>query len=184
MLEYNNSSQNSKISRSIEDISKMQLDALGEGVGSCHVCGQDVAEGMEVGVVAFREAGSPAFAVQYVLCNSHLDEYSAKFTLGVREVLVRGRFGWCSFPESALCPVIVSPMIVGVSEASTTSMRDVPDDSGVSVEFGDRLLCEGESEDGPAVPEMRVVMELPGECRVAQSVAGADDDEEVSVDGE
>jgi hypothetical protein len=168
----------------IEDIIQLKLTALGEGAGSCHVCGQDVAEGMEVGVVAFREAGSPAFAVQYVLCNSHLDEYSAKFTLGVREVLVRGRFGWCSFPESALCPVIVFPTIVGVSEASTTSMRDVPDDSGVSVEYGDRLLCEGESEDGPAVPEMRVVMELPGECRVEQPVAGADDEEEVSEGGE
>jgi hypothetical protein len=168
----------------IEDINKMMKNALGEGVGSCHVCGQDVAEGMEVGVVAFREAGSPAFAVQYVLCNSHLDEYSAKFTLGVREVLVRGRFGWCSFPESALCPVIVSPTFVGVSEASTTSMRDVPDDSGVSVEFGDRLLCEGGGEDGPAVPEMRKVMALPGECCVEQTAADSDDEQEVSVDGE
>lgn len=168
----------------IEDIKEMLKNALGEGVGSCHLCGQDVAEGIEVGVVAFREAGSPAFAVQYVLCNSHLDEYSAKFTLGVREVLVRGRFGWCSLPESALCPVIVSPTIVGVSEASTTSMRDVPDDSGASVEFGDRMLCEGESEDGPAVPEMRKVMELPGECPVEQPISAAGDAEEVADDGE
>jgi hypothetical protein len=168
----------------IEDINKMIKAALGEGAGSCHACGQDVAGGMEIGVVAFREAGSPAFAVQYVLCEDHLDEYSTGFTLGVREVVVRGRFGWCSFDEHELCPIIVSPMIVGVSEASTTSMRDVPDDSGVSVEFGDRLLCEGGGEDGAAVPEMRKVMALPGECWVEQTAADSDDEQEVSVDGE
>ncbi|MGB9966455.1 hypothetical protein [Halobacterium hubeiense] len=141
---------------------------------------------MEVGVVAFRGAGSPAFDVQYVLCDDHLDEYSTEFTLGVREVVVRGRFGLCSFAESVLCPVIVSPTIVGVSEASTSSMREVCNGEGVSVDLGDRLAREHENEDseGRVVPEMRVVMELRGACRVEQPAAGADDDEEVSVDGE
>jgi hypothetical protein len=168
----------------IEDINKLTKVALGEGVGSCHVCGKDVAEGMEVGVVAFRGAGSPAFAVQYVLCNEHLDEYSTEFTLGVREVVVRGRFGWCSFDEHELCPVVMSPTVVGVSEASTTSMREVPDVEGVGVDLDDRLAREhgNENNEGRVVPRMRVVMELPGECRVEQAAAGADD-EEVSGDG-
>lgn len=171
-------------SSQVEDISQINNVALGEGAGSCHVCGKDVAEGMEVGVVAFRGAGSPAFDVQYVLCNEHLDEYSRGFTLGVREVVVRGRFGWCSFDERGLCPVVVSPEVVGVSEASTTSMREVPDNAEDSVDLGDRLACEGESSDGRPVPRMRVVMELPGECRVEQPSSGADDNKEVSGDGE
>jgi hypothetical protein len=170
----------------IEEIPQIIHDALGEGAGSCHVCGQDVAEGMEVGVVAFRGAGSPAFAVQYVLCEDHLDEYSRGFTLGVREVVVRGRLGWCSFDERGLCPVVVSAKVVGVSEASTTSMREVSDGERVSVDFGDRLACESENDDSEdrVVPRVRVVMELPGECRVAQPTAGADDDQGVSEGGE
>jgi hypothetical protein len=168
----------------IEDINKLLGVALGEGVGSCHVCGQDMAEGLEVGVVVFRRAGSPAFDVQYVLCSEHLDEYSNEFTLGVREVVVRGRLGLCSADESVLCPVVVSPSIVGVSEASTTSMREVPGSEGVSVDLGDRLACERESGEGRVVPEMRVVMELPGECGVEQTAADSDDEQEVSVDGE
>jgi hypothetical protein len=168
----------------IEDINKLTKVALGEGVGSCHVCGEDVAEGMEVGVVAFRGAGSPAFDVQYVLCDDHLGEYSRGFTLGVREVVVRGRFGWCSFDERGLCPVVVSPEVVGVSEASTTSLREVPDGEGVSVDLGGRLACECENSEGRVMPEIRVVMELPGGCRVEQTAADSDDEQEVSVDGE
>jgi hypothetical protein len=169
----------------IEAIKHKNFYALGEGVGSCHVCGQDVAEGTEVGVLAFREAGSPAFEVQYILCNNHLDDCSTEFTLGVREVVVRGPFGWCSFDERGLCPAVVSPEVVGVSEASTALMREVPDDAGISVDLSDRLACEREKEgsEGRAVPRMRVVMELPGKCRVEQPAAGADD-EEVSVDGQ
>jgi hypothetical protein len=168
----------------IEAINKMKKFALGEGAGSCLVCGQDVTEGMEVGVVVFRQAGSPAFDVQYVLCDGHLGEYSTGFTLGVREVVVCGRFGWCSFDERGLCPVVVSPTVVGVSGASTSSMWEVPDDAGASVDLGDRLGRERESGEGRVVPEMRVVMELPGECRVKQPVAGADDEQGVSEDDE
>lgn len=167
----------------IEDIKQKYSDALGAGAGSCLVCGADVAEDMEVGVVVFRRAGSPAFAVQYVLCEDHLGEYSRGFTLGVREVVVRGRFGWCSVDESGLCPVVVSPEVVGVSEASTTSMREVPDGKEISVDLGDRLACEREDSEGRVVPRMRVVMELPVECRLEQAAAGADD-EGVSGDGE
>jgi hypothetical protein len=169
--------------QAIEDIKHKYSYAPGEGAGSCHVCGQDVAEGMEVGVVAFRRAASPAFEVQYVLCSEHLDEHATAFTLGVREVVVQGRFGWCSFGERGLCSVVVSPSIVGVSEASTTSMREVPDDTGVTVDLGGRLACERESGEGQVVPEMRVVMELPVECRVEEPTAGPDENE-VSGDGE
>ncbi|NIC00950.1 hypothetical protein [Halobacterium sp. R2-5] len=167
----------------IEDIIQLKRTALGEGAGSCHVCGEDVVEGMEVGVVVFRGAGSPAFEVQYVLCDDHLDGYSTEFTLGVREVVVRGQFGWYSVDESRLCPVVVSPTIVGVSEASTTSIREISDREGVSVDFGDRLVCERESGEGRVVPRMRVVMELPVGCRVEQPAVAADD-EGVSGDGE
>ena len=171
-------------SHQIEEISQIIHDALGEGADSCHVCGQDVAEGMEIGVVAFRGAGSPAFAVQYVLCEDHLDEYSTGCTLGVREVVVRGRFGWYSVDESGLCPVVVSPVVVGVSGASTTSLREVPDGEGLSVDLSDRLARECESGEGRVVPRLRVVMELPVEYRVKETTAGADDDEEVSESGE
>jgi hypothetical protein len=166
----------------IEDISQLYKVALGEGAGSCHLCGRNVGEGMEVGVVVFRQAGSPAFDVQYVLCSEHLDEYSTEFTLGVREVMVRGRFGWYSFDERGLCPGVVSPVVVGVSEVSTTSMREVADGEGVSVDFGVRLAGESESSDGCALPRLQVVMELPVACREQPAVAA--DDEEVNEDGE
>jgi len=168
----------------IEDINKIIQIALGEGVGSCHVCGQDVVEGMGVGVVVFRGAGSPAFDVKYVLCEEHVDEYSTEFTLGVREVVVRGQLGVYSVGEFELCPVVVSPVVVGVSEASTRSMREVLSDEEISMDLGDRLACELESGEGRAVPRLRVVMELPVGCRVEEATAGADGDEGVSADGE
>jgi hypothetical protein len=80
---------------------------------------------------------------------------------------------------------VLSPEIVGVSGASTTSMRKVPGGEGATVDLGDRLVRELESGDRRVVPEMCVVVELPVECRVEQAPSETDEEAKgVSEDGE
>ncbi len=62
--------------------------------------------------------------VGYVLCGEDRDGYLSEFTLGLRELLVKGRVGWCS--DGAMqssWPVLLAPEILGVSEAATKSIR-------------------------------------------------------------
>ncbi|WP_206022038.1 hypothetical protein [Salarchaeum sp. JOR-1] len=83
----------------------------------------------------FRPAGRVMFQVGYVVCGDGRHEPPKEFTLGVRELLVEGRVGWCSDAATqSSWPVLLAPEVVAVSEASTKSVREVPSGDGVSVD--------------------------------------------------
>ena len=108
----------------IEEIYQINKISLGEGAATCLVCGSSLCEGDEVVMYVFRPAGEMMFQVGYVLCGEDRDGYLSEFTLGVRELLVEGRVGWCSDGAMQLSwPVLLAPEILGVSEAATKSIR-------------------------------------------------------------
>lgn len=110
--------------RLIEDICQLNLISLGEGAATCLVCGSFLREGEAVVAYVFRPASEVVFQIGYVLCGADRDEYSLVFTLGVRELLVEGRVGWCSDGATqSSWPVLLAPEVLGVSAAATKSLR-------------------------------------------------------------
>ncbi|QSG02899.1 hypothetical protein [Natranaeroarchaeum sulfidigenes] len=108
----------------IEDISQLQQFSLGEGAAKCLVCGSSFGEGDTVVVYVFRPADETVFQVGYVLCAEDRDGYLSEGTLGVRELLVEGRVGVCTDGATqSSWPVLLAPEILGVSAASTKSIR-------------------------------------------------------------
>ncbi|AFZ73789.1 hypothetical protein CYV19_15930 [Natronobacterium gregoryi SP2] len=108
----------------IDDITQLENFSLGEGAATCLVCGSFLREGEPVVVYVFRPAGEVAFQVGYVLCDDDQDAYSAEFTLGVRELIIEGRIGWCSDEATqSSWPVLLAPKVLGVSAAATKSLR-------------------------------------------------------------
>jgi len=112
----------------IEDIHQINYVSLGEGAATCQACGSPLHEGDAVVVYVFRPAGSVRYQVGHVVCGDGRHTQVEVFTLGVRELLVEGRVGWCS--DGAMqssWPVLFAPEVVGVSAAATKSLRRVPD---------------------------------------------------------
>jgi hypothetical protein len=92
------------------------------------VCGSPLHEGDAVVVYVFRPAGEVMFQVGYVVCGDEAHELPKVFTLGVRELVVEGRVGWCS--DGAMqssWPVLLDPEVMLVSAAETKSVRKIPD---------------------------------------------------------
>jgi len=112
----------------IEDISQLEQISLGEGAATCQVCSSPLHEGDSVVVYVFRPAGEVMFQVGYVVCGDEAQELPEEYTLGVRELVVEGRVGWCSDGATqSSWPVLLSPEVVAVSAAATKSVRLVPD---------------------------------------------------------
>ena len=108
----------------IEDIHQINKISLGEGAATCLVCGSFLRVGETVVAYVFRPAGEVVFQIGYVLCGTDRDEYQSEFTLGVRELLVEGRVGWCSDGATqSSWPVLLAPEVLGVSAAATKSIR-------------------------------------------------------------
>ena len=80
----------------IEDISKIQYIALGEGPAACQICGRELREGDELTAYAFRAAGNPIFEIGYVMCGDDEHTHPTEFMRGVHELLVTGRIGLCT----------------------------------------------------------------------------------------
>jgi hypothetical protein len=112
----------------IEAIHKINYISLGEGAATCQVCGSSFHEGDAVVVYVFRPAGEVTFQVGYVVCGDGQHEPPEEFTLGVRELLVEGRVGWCSdVATQSSWRVLVAPEVRVVSGAATKSARKVSD---------------------------------------------------------
>ena len=108
----------------IEEIYQLDKISLGEGAAKCLVCGSSFCEGDAVVVYVFRRADETVFQVGYVLCGEDRDGYLSEFTLGVRELLVEGRVGVCTDGATqSSWLVLLAPEILGVSAASTKSIR-------------------------------------------------------------
>jgi len=133
----------------IEAIYQLIGISLGEGAATCQVCGSPLHEGDAVVVYVFRPAGSVRYQIGHVVCGDGRHTQMEVFTLGVREVLVEGRVGWCSDGATqSSWPVLLAPEAVGVSAAATKSLRRVPDggSTGASVASGSE---ERESAESP-----------------------------------
>lgn len=112
----------------IEDIFQIYGISLGEGAATCQVCGSPLHEGNAVVVYVFRPAGEVMFQVGYVVCGDDGHELPEEYTLGVREMVVEGRVGWCSDGATqSSWPVLLSPEVVAVSAAATKLVQLVPD---------------------------------------------------------
>ncbi|WP_336034335.1 hypothetical protein [Halobacterium yunchengense] len=117
----------------IEDIHQINKVSLGEGAATYQVCGSSLREGDSVVVYVFRPAGEVMFQVGYVVCGDEEHELPREYTLGVRELVVEGRVGWCSDGATqSSWPVLLSPEVVAVSAAATKSVRLVLDGGSVA----------------------------------------------------
>jgi hypothetical protein len=141
----------------IEDISQLEQISLGEGAATCQVCGSSLYEGDAVVVYVFRPAGEVMFQVGYVVCGDDGHEVPKVFTLGVRELVVEGRVGWCSDGATqSSWPVLLSPDVLAVSAAATKSVRKIPDGGSPANVASDVEV--------PETPETRAKVSL-GEAR-------------------
>jgi len=142
----------------IEDIHQINYTSLGEGAATCQACGAPLREGDAVVVYVFRPTGSVQYQVGHVVCSDGWHELVDLFTLGVRELVVEGRVGWCS--DGAMqssWPVLLAPEVVGVSAAATRSLRRVPrgGSTGANVASGGEGRESAESSVTVSVGEAR-----------------------------
>jgi len=117
----------------IEEIHQIDGISLGEGAATCQMCGSSLREGESVVVYVFRPAGEVPFQFGYILCGDGKHELPKEFTLGVRELVVSGRVGWCS--EGATQSswlVLLDPEVLLVSAAATKSVRKIPNGGTVA----------------------------------------------------
>ena len=113
--------------RLIRQLKQLELTALGEGTALCQVCGSELREGAPVVAYAARPANEPTFELNYVTCPSDRHIPTACFTLGVRELVVRGRVGQCSDAAvQSSWPVLLAPEPLVVSPESATTAVAVP----------------------------------------------------------
>lgn len=100
----------------IEDISHINNIALGEGAVTCQVCGTPISEGDAVFAYAFRPADKPTYQIGYLKCIAHRHSQTEHFTLGVRELVVKGRVGRCvDQARQSWWPILLEPEIRAIS---------------------------------------------------------------------
>lgn len=117
--------QESTASELFEDIKQLKLIALGAGVVTCQGCGSAVREGGCLTAYAFRPAESRLIRLGHVRCMEC--EPPRVGTLGVRELLVRGRVGHCRDQAmQSSWPVLVAPRVRAVSPLATKQYLTVP----------------------------------------------------------
>ena len=111
----------------IEDISKIQQIALGEGAAACQVCGTELPDGAPVTVFAYRPAGRPTYEIAYISCGGNEHDLPTYFTLGVCDLLVDGHVGRCVDPATdSSWPVLLNPSVRAVSPMDSTTARIAP----------------------------------------------------------
>jgi len=127
MNESTSTRQESIGNQLIEDISKIQQIALGEGAAACQVCGTELPDGAPVTVFAYRPAGRPTYELAYVSCGENEHYLPTYFTLGVRDLLVDGHIGRCVDPTiDSSWPVLLNPSVRAVSPMDSTTARIAP----------------------------------------------------------
>ena len=160
MTESQTSNQEAIDKRRIEYISHIQYISLGEGAATCQVCGSPLHEGEAVVAYVFRPGGAVRFQLGHVICGDDQHDRPSEYTLGVRELIVEGRVGWCSDGATqSSWPVLLAPDVVGVSATATKSLRMVPDgepSEQPAVETDSRTLPTNERRHVPYDESLRV----------------------------
>jgi len=111
----------------IEDILRSKRVLLGKEAAICHECGKHIQEGESVTVGVIRPPNASVYNVSKITCETHqlnlLDEFETK----ARELVVRGRVGWCSDQATqSSWPVLVAPRVYVVSRSGEKSWYTVP----------------------------------------------------------
>jgi len=127
MEKSNPSNQETVDDQFIEDTSKLECFALGEGAAVCEAFGEKLREGAPVVAFAFRPVDQPAFQIGHVKCIDCRHEPTEFFTLGVRELVLDGRIGTCSDQATqSSWPVLLAPQPRAVSAPDTTTVHPLP----------------------------------------------------------
>lgn len=114
----------------IEEVLQLEQISLGEDSMRCQVCGSALREGDTVAVYVFRPAEAEQYDVGHVMCNKISHKRIDVFTVGIQELLIRGRVGWCSdVATQSSWPVLIAPKMIGVSAAATGSLRRIAADN-------------------------------------------------------
>jgi len=111
----------------IEDISKLQKTVLGKEAAICHECGKRIREGESVTVNVIRQPNAATYNRSNITCESHHSTLLDGFEKEARELVVKGRVGWCSDQATqSSWPVLLAPRVYVVSQAGRKSGYIVP----------------------------------------------------------
>jgi len=95
--------------------------------GFCQVCGERLQAGKRVVAYVFRPCPHSVWVAGQVRCENHSLSLESLATVGVREVVVSGRVGWCvDQAYQRDWPVLLDPAVKSVSPRETTAAFDVP----------------------------------------------------------
>ncbi len=111
----------------IEDINQLQKILLGKEAAICHECGKQIREGESVTVNVIRPPNSATYNLSNITCETHHSALLDGFEKEARELVVKGRVGWCSDQATqSSWPVLLAPRVYVVSQAGRKSGYIVP----------------------------------------------------------
>lgn len=173
---------------SIEVIHQVVKFGFGEGAAICQVCGSFLSGGECVAVYVFRPVSWLSFQFGYVLCSEHWDAFVSEWTLGVREVVVRGRVG--RVVDQAMQssrPVLMAPVPVVVSPVACRDAVRVGSECSVAVggDDGAEECCDDAGVDGDGelgVDELREPSKSMRPVTSSEPCIAIDSDDSTGVD--
>jgi hypothetical protein len=93
----------------------------------CQVCGERLRAGEWVVAYVCRPCPHSVWVAGQVRCVDHSLSLESLATVGVREMVVSGRVGWClDQAYQREWPVLLGPAVEGVSPRETSAAVDVP----------------------------------------------------------
>jgi hypothetical protein len=111
----------------IEDIIHAKLLVLGKEAAICHECGKRIREGESVTVNVIRPPNAATYNRSNITCETHHSALLDGFEKAARELVVKGRVGWCSDQATqSSWPVLLAPRVYVVSQAGRKSGYVVP----------------------------------------------------------
>jgi hypothetical protein len=126
-MKYQESSKQESSDRIIEDINQLKVHVLGKEAVICQKCGNRIREGESVTVNVIRPPNSATYNLSYITCETHHSALLDGFEKEARELVVKGRVGWCSDQATqSSWPVLLAPRVYVVSQAGQKSGYIVP----------------------------------------------------------
>ena len=111
----------------IKDINQLKCVVLGKEAAICHECGKRIREGESVTVNVIRPPNAATYNLSNITCETHHSALLDCFEKEARELVVKGRVGWCSDQATqSSWPVLLAPRIYVVSQTGRKSGYIVP----------------------------------------------------------
>ena len=126
-MKYQESSKQESHDKITEDISNLSLNLLGKEAAICSECGKHIREGESVTVNVIHPPNASTYNLSKITCETHHLNLLDEFETEARELIVRGRVGWCSDQATqSSWPVLVAPRVYVVSRSGEKSGHIVP----------------------------------------------------------